>query len=174
MTISGRRSGTAARGAFLRLFLVVAAVLALALAASAALASERRPTLNELEHEVMCPTCQTPLELSDAPIAERMRVFIRERIRAGDTKSEIKAKLVSDFGEGVLAAPRTHGFGLLAWILPFAGLVGFGVAIGLVAWRWKRAGEVSRARAGPREDGRFGLDPALERLLDEELARFDV
>ena len=157
------------RISFVGLLLVLAAVLVLGV--SSAVASERRPTLAELEREVMCPTCQTPLELSDAPIAERMRVFIRARIAAGDTKSEIKAKLVADFGEGVLTAPPTHGFGLLAWVLPFAGLLGFGIAIGVVAWRWTRAGP---ERAGPNDDGRFDLDPAVERRLEEELARFDA
>ncbi|HEU5491430.1 MAG TPA: cytochrome c-type biogenesis protein [Gaiellaceae bacterium] len=173
MTISGRCSrGIVASGVFVMLFLVFAAVLVLDV--SSAVASERRPTLAELEREVMCPTCQTPLELSDAPIAERMRVFIRARIAAGDTKSEIKAKLVADFGEGVLTAPPTHGFGLLAWVLPFAGLLGFGAAIGVVAWRWTRVDGLGPERAGQNDDGRFDLDPAVERRLDEELARFDV
>lgn len=157
-----------------KLVLAAAAVLALAFTASEALASDRHPTLAELEGDLMCPTCQTPLALSDAPIADRMRMFIRERIRAGDTKSEIEAKLVADFGEGVLAAPRAHGFGLLAWILPFAGLIGFGIAIGIVAWRWTRAGEANPPRAGPTADGRSDLDPALARRLDDELARFDA
>ena len=173
MTISGRHSGLAvASGAFVTFVFVVAAVIAVA--ASPALATERRPTLDELEREVMCPTCQTPLELSDAPIAERIRVFIRARIRAGDTKSEIKEELVSNFGEGILAAPRTHGFGLLAWIVPLAGLLGFGAVIGVVAWRWTRAAELSRAGARPPDGGRHVFDPAVERRLDEELARFDA
>ena len=170
MTTSGRGSrAIAARGVFIGVGLVLAAIHMSVV--SPAHASERRPTLDELEREVMCPTCQTPLELSDAPIAERMRVFIRARIDAGDTKSEIKATLVADFGEAVLAAPRTHGFGLLAWILPLAALVGFGAAIGVVAWRWTRAG---RERAGPTNDRQLELDPAIERRLEDELARFDL
>src|SRR5262249_11527228 len=115
-------------------------LLALLLAAPAS-ASERHPTLAELEHEVMCPTCKPLLELSEAPVAERMRSFIRQRIAAGDTKSEIKARLVAQFGAGVLAAPQTSGFGLLAWLLPFLGLLGAGISIGLVTWRWTRAGQ---------------------------------
>ena len=47
-----------------------------------------------------------------------MRTFIRARIAAGDTKSEIKRKLVDDFGEQVLASPPKRGFNLLAWVLP--------------------------------------------------------
>lgn len=156
-----------------RLF-AFAGILTLALSASPAPASERHPTLDELEHEVMCPTCQTPLELSEAPIAERMRVFIRARIRAGDTKSEIKEKLVGDFGEGILAAPQTHGFALLAWLLPFAGLLGFAAAIGLIAWRWRLATRASDVHAGSASRVPFVLDPTVERRLDEELSRFDA
>jgi cytochrome c-type biogenesis protein CcmH len=132
----------------------------------AAAASEQRPTLAELEREVVCPTCHTTLELSNAPIADRMRSFIRARIAAGDTKSEIKAKLVADFGEGVLAAPPRKGFNLLAWALPLAGLAVAGVAIAVLARRWSR-GRAVPALAGP------PLDPRDERRVDEELARFD-
>ena len=140
------------------------------LAAGAAGASERQPTLTELEGEVICPTCHTLLALSNAPVAERMRAFISERIVAGDTKSEIKAKLVDEFGEGVLAAPPKKGFNLLVWILPFAGAAAAIVVVGALARRWAR----SRAPAAPDGDGAAPLDPELERRLDEELARFEA
>ena len=67
--------------------------------AAPAWASEEKPTLAELERELTCPTCDGPLALSNAPVADRIRAFIRERIAAGDTKSEIKEKLVESFGE---------------------------------------------------------------------------
>ena len=147
---------------------LAAALLSLVLAAPA-LASESHPTLAEIEHEVMCPTCKTLLELSHAPIAERMRAFIRRRIAAGETKSEIESQLVGEFGEGVLAAPSLHGFGLLAWVLPVAGLLGGAVAVGAVARRWRRGD----GGLLPPEPEPARLDAALERLLDRELARFD-
>ena len=87
---------------------LVAAVTALILAAPAS-ASEERPTLAELETEVICPTCHTTLDQSSAPVAQRMRAFIRSRIAAGDTKSEIKNRLVVQFGEQVLASPPRRG-----------------------------------------------------------------
>src|SRR5258708_7673055 len=62
-----------------------------ALLAAPASASERHPTLAELEGEVICPTCHTTLDQSDAPVARRIESYIRTRIAAGDTKSEIKA-----------------------------------------------------------------------------------
>jgi cytochrome c-type biogenesis protein CcmH len=152
----------------------VALLTALVLAAPA-LASEERPTLAELEEEVYCPTCETALALSNAPIAERMRQFIRERIAAGDTKNEIKERLVGEFGEGILAAPPKEGFNLLAWVLPFAGIALAGAAIGVLAWRWTRHGGRAATPAGadPALNGRPKLDPELERRLDDELARYD-
>ena len=147
--------------------LAVALLLALVLAAPAA-ASDRHPTLGELEGEVMCPTCKTTLDQSSAPIANRIRQFISARIAAGDTESEIKAKLVAQFGPAILAEPSKHGFNLLAWVLPFVALGVGAVALGLLVWRWSRGRERSSAAAGGPP-----IDPELDRRVDEELARFD-
>jgi cytochrome c-type biogenesis protein CcmH len=141
-------------------------VLALGLAAPA-LASESHPTLGDLEGEVMCPTCKTTLDQSSAPIANRIRQFITARIAAGDTKSEIKAKLVAQFGPAILAEPSKHGFNLLAWVLPFVGIGLAAAALALLAWRWTRSREPVAAVAGA------PIDPELDRRVDDELARFD-
>jgi cytochrome c-type biogenesis protein CcmH len=146
------------------------ALVALVLAAPA-VASEEKPTLAEVERELVCPTCKQPLALSNAPIADRMRSFIRERIAAGDTKSEIKEKLVAQFGEGVLAAPPARGFDILAWALPLAGIVVAGVVVALLARRWRR--RYADPSPDPSANGRPPLDPELEKRLDEELARFE-
>jgi cytochrome c-type biogenesis protein CcmH len=145
-------------------------------AAPVAAASEERPTLAELEREVMCPTCagQT-LDQSNAPSAARVKVFIRSRIRAGDTKSEIKAKLVDDFGPGILAAPPRSGVHILAWLLPLLGLVAGAAAVGAAAWRWsRRSGPEPAAPPGVASaNGRLAIEPELERRLEDELASFD-
>jgi len=155
---------------------LLAAALALTLTlAGAAGASEQHPTLAELEREVICPTCHTTLELSDAPVADRMRAFIQRRIDAGDTKTEVKDALVAQFGEGVLAAPPKEGFNLLAWLLPLGAAAVAVVALGLAARRWARIrAEPGPAPPGPGANGRPSLDPELERRVDEELARFDT
>jgi cytochrome c-type biogenesis protein CcmH len=144
---------------------VAVLVAALALAAPA-FASERHPTLSELEGQVMCPTCHTTLDESSSAIARRMKGFISARIAAGDTRSEIKRKLVAQFGTAVLAAPPRKGFDLLAWWLPFAGLALAGGLVSIAAWRWARG-------RGPAAEPAAALEPELERRLDEELARFD-
>jgi cytochrome c-type biogenesis protein CcmH len=154
---------------------VAAAVIATLLFAAPALASEERPTLTELENEIYCPTCKSLLALSNAPVAERIRGFVKERIAAGDTKTEIKDALVAQFGEAVLAAPPKKGFNLLAWVLPFVGIAVAGVFIAVLVRRWTRADQTEAIGppAGAEQNGRLTLDPELEQRLDEELARFD-
>jgi cytochrome c-type biogenesis protein CcmH len=150
------------------------AVLALALAAPA-LASEQHPTQSELEAELVCPTCHTTLDESDSPVARQMKAYIRRRIAAGATKSQIVNELVgppNNLGEGVLGVPRKHGFDLLAWLLPLAGIAVGAAALAACAWYWSRGrptdGATSVATGGP------PLEPELERRVDEELARFDA
>jgi cytochrome c-type biogenesis protein CcmH len=144
--------------------IVVVLVAALALVAPAA-ASERHPTLSELEGQVMCPVCKTTLDMSQSPAAERIRVFIRQRIAAGDTRSRIKAELVDQFGPAILAEPPKKGFDLLAWVVPLGGLLAAALAIAIAAWRWSR---VRGARADERP-----LDAESDRRVDEALASFD-
>jgi cytochrome c-type biogenesis protein CcmH len=147
--------------------LVLLAAFALLLAAPA-LASEQHPTLAEMEGEIICPTCHTTLDQSDAPIAQQIKRYIAARIAAGATKSQIEASLVAQFGTGVLAEPPKKGFDLLAWLLPIGGVIAGAAVLGVLAWRWSRTGPAAPVvAAGP------PLDPALERRLDEELRRFD-
>ena len=138
------------------------AVLALALAGVAAGAS--RPNPADLESELVCPTCKTTLDMSDAPIARRMKLYIRQRIAQGASAQQIKDELVAQFGPAVLAEPPKHGFDLLAWVLPLVGIAVGAVVVGLLAWRWSRAREP--APEAP-------LDPELERRVDDELAHFE-
>jgi cytochrome c-type biogenesis protein CcmH len=146
--------------------LLVLVCAAAVLAAPLARASDQHPTQAELEGEVMCPVCGTTLDQSDSPAAQQIKRVIARRIAAGDTKSEIKARLVTNYGDAILAAPPHHGFGLLAWWLPIAGIVAAAALVGFGAWRWSRAREPAPAAAP--------LDPALERRLDDELRRYEA
>ena len=123
------------------------------------------PRAADLEAEIVCPVCETTLDQSNAPIAERMKAFIRARIAAGDSEEEIKDALVAQFGTGVLAEPPGGGFGLLAWLLPLAAVLAGAVVVGFLVRSW------SRRRGSP--PSAAPLDPDLERRVDEELARFD-
>lgn len=145
---------------------VLLALVALVVAAPAA-ASEQHPSQAELETMLVCPSCHVPLDESNSPVAQQMKAFIAARIAAGDTRSEIVDELVgppNNLGTAVLGVPRTHGFDLVAWVLPFLGIALGALAIGAGAWKWSRVR--SEPAAAP-------LDPESERRVDEALARFD-
>ena len=146
----------------IRLLAVVLAAFALAGQAAAA-----APVQADLEAEIVCPTCKTTLDQSNSPIAVRMKEVIRAQIAAGDSAAEIKAELVDQFGPGVLAEPPKRGFDLLAWLLPLGALAVGAVVVAALAWSW------SRRRDGDTGSTEPGLDPDLERRVDEELARFE-
>jgi cytochrome c-type biogenesis protein CcmH len=136
---------------------------ALALAAPSTAAGP--PNAADLESKLVCPVCETTLDQSNAPVAERMKLFIRERIAAGDSEREITDALVAEFGPGVVASPPKGGFGLLAWLLPLVALAGGAVAVWVLVRTWSRTRPTAVAERP--------LDPDVERRVDEELARFD-
>ena len=105
-------------------------------------ASQAKPTVPEISTLVMCPTCDTTLDRSDSPAAERMRALVRKHVKAGETRDQILLALVAEYGgdESILATPPRHGSGLIAWLPPaIAGLVLVLVG-GLTIVRWRRAG----------------------------------
>jgi cytochrome c-type biogenesis protein CcmH len=152
--------------------LVVLASAALLLAPAAS-ASERHPTLNELENEVMCPVCGTTLAQSDSAAAKQIEREIQIRIKAGWTKSRIKDMLVQQYGESILAAPPKHGFNLLAWVLPLAGIGAAALILGVAAWGWTRGRSDPEPLLAQSSNGQGPIDPELDRRVDEELARLD-
>jgi len=153
--------------------LLVALVSTALLLAPAALASERHPTLNELENEVMCPVCNTTLAESNSDAAKAIEREIQDKIRAGWTKSRIKDFLVQQYGESILAAPPKHGFNLLAWVLPLAGIGVAALILGFAAWGWTRGRAEPEPLALQSSNGHGPIDPELDRRVDEELSRFE-
>jgi cytochrome c-type biogenesis protein CcmH len=149
----------------LRLLLVIGLALVLVPAAAAAC-----PTVADLEDELICPTCKTTLDQSDAPVARQIKAIVARRVADCVSKQQIKDELVADFGPSVLAAPPREGFHWLAWVLPPIGLLAAAAVISVLVWRWSRR---PTAEAVANSNGRLPLDPELERRLDRELARYD-
>jgi cytochrome c-type biogenesis protein CcmH len=141
---------------------VLAVLMLLVLAAPAAAASP--PTLADLEDEVMCVECGTPLVVSQSPVADQERAFIQQQIAAGKSKAQIKAALVDEYGDQVLAEPGGDGFDATLWIVPVA-LVLLGAAgIVFAVRRWRRNGPEPEAPLAP------ALSAEDTRRLDAELA----
>ena len=113
-----------------------------------------------------------PLNTSQSPQADEQRQFIRELIAEGRDKEQIKAALVAEYGQNVLADPDDEGFGVAAYVVPFL-LVG-ALAVGLLVVI-PRGGR--RAPATPTTAGQ-GDAPAISAAdaarLDADLARYDA
>ena len=150
---------------------IVLALLAVCLVVpGTATAAEARFEMAEIEREVMCPTCESPLYLSSSPAADRIRAYVAEKRAAGWSKQQVKDRLVADFGPAILAAPERDGLGLAAWLVPLlAVLAGLLTAVG-VAVAWRRRAR-ARAAAGPVAD--TPLTAELDARIDDAIARFD-
>ncbi|HEX2047830.1 MAG TPA: cytochrome c-type biogenesis protein CcmH [Acidimicrobiales bacterium] len=80
---------------------------------------------------VRCPTCQgLSVAQSDAPAATAIEDEVRRRVQAGESDGQIKAYLVSRYGQDILLQPEAEGVGLLVWALPVLG--GAAAVAGLV------------------------------------------
>ena len=149
---------------------LVLALLALIVLTPAALACPRT-SLADLEDEVMCLVCGTPLALSpDAPQAVRQRAFILRLVDACRSKDEVKAALVAEYGSEVLATPDGEGFDLVAWLVPafalVAGAGGIGVAGARVRRRRRAAGAPPPLPPAPLAEDAARLERDLDRYGD--------
>jgi len=137
---------------------LVLLVALLATAVPLASAATPRTSLSALETEVMCVLCKVPLQVAgDAPQAVAEREFIKGLIARGQTKAQIKAALVAQYGPAVLANPPTSGFSLSAYVIPIVAVVVALVLLALTLPRWRRRGGVrGGARSGGRAPSRRG------------------
>jgi cytochrome c-type biogenesis protein CcmH/NrfF len=119
-----------------------------------------KTSLGDVEDEVMCPVCGIPLELaSEAPQADRERALIARLVDDCQSKEQVKARLVAEFGEEVLALPDDEGFDLAAYLVPALGLLLGGGALAVAALGWRRKRERDRPAGSEPPD-----DEAAERL----------
>jgi cytochrome c-type biogenesis protein CcmH len=145
---------------------LAALALAVALVAAPAATACPKTTLGDVENEVMCPVCGTPLALAtEAPQAQQERRLIERLIDRCKSKEEIKTALVAQFGESVLATPDDEGFDLAAWAVPGLALLLGAAGIAFAAVRWRRRPRA--ATAGPDEGPR-------SKRLDTDLERYDL
>ena len=144
-----------------RLAASAAAVLLLALP-GAALAQCPQTSLGDVEDEVMCPVCGTPLGLAtEAPQAIRQRALIERLVDDCRSKEQIKAALVAEFGEDVLALPSDEGFNAAAYVVPVLAVLAGLAAIGLSVIRWRRRPEPVRA------------PEVADERLEDDMQRYD-
>jgi len=125
-----------------RKFWIAVVLLALALAgASQSFAVQPDEILSDttlearartLSGELRCMVCQNQsIDDSDAPLARDLRLLVRERLKAGDSDTQVLDFLTARYGQFVLLRPRFGWDTALLWLAP-AGVLLVG-ACGLVA-----------------------------------------
>ncbi|RAI39484.1 cytochrome c-type biogenesis protein [Rhodoplanes roseus] len=121
--------------------LLIALVAALALGAAApAFAVQPDEVLpdqkleqraRDLSQHLRCLVCQNQsIDDSDAGLAKDLRLLVRERLKQGDSDTQVIDYLVARYGEFVLLRPRLSWHTVVLWVAP--ALVLLAGAVGLV------------------------------------------
>jgi cytochrome c-type biogenesis protein CcmH/NrfF len=147
-------------------------VLAMAALPATALAKDcPQTTLGDIEDEVMCPVCGTPLAVaSEAPQAQRERAYIERLIAQCRSKDQVKRALVAEFGDRVLALPGDEGDtsanDVIVYVVPALGILLAAAGIAFAWVRWRR----------PRRPGgdRSTLATADGARLEDDMERYDL
>jgi cytochrome c-type biogenesis protein CcmH len=125
------------------LALLLAVALVAPVAAGEAAPAAEDPVLEkrviELATELRCLVCQNQsLADSNAPLAVDLRNQIRERMREGQSESQIVDFMVARYGDFVLYRPPVKGTTALLWFGPIL-LVAVGLVVLFVRLRRRRA-----------------------------------
>jgi cytochrome c-type biogenesis protein CcmH len=146
---------------------LLALVVVLGVVAPPALA--KPASFADVEDEVMCVSCNVALNVAESPQADAERRYIRDLIAKGYDKQQVKAALVRQYGDNVLALPKSKGFNWVAYLVPIGLIAALAVALAFGLRRWRRRSEEGPAR-GPILPELSDVDAAR---LDAELAAFD-
>ena len=131
----------------------LAAMLLVTLWLAPAAAVEPREVLDDpvleararaLSQELRCLVCQNQsIDDSNAPLAQDLRVLVRERLAAGDSDQQVMAFVTERYGDYVLLRPPVQDNTYVLWFGPAALLV-IGAVIAAVV--------LSRGRGRPEPD----------------------
>lgn len=87
----------------------------------------------DISGQLRCLVCQNEsIDESDADLAHDIRIFVRQRLTAGDTNQQAIAAVVDRYGQFVLLKPPVEPATYVLWYGPIALLVLGG--IGIVVW----------------------------------------
>ena len=89
-----------------------------------------------ISHDLRCMVCQNQsIDDSEAPLARDLRLLVRERLKAGDSDSQVVDFMVARCGEFVLLKPRMNWHTAVLWVAPLAILIAGLLAIGFSVLR---------------------------------------
>jgi cytochrome c-type biogenesis protein CcmH len=80
--------------------------------------------VNAVAKQLFCPICENiPLDVCPTQACAQWRDTIRDKLSQGWSEDKIKDYFVQQYGERVLAKPRTTGLSLYVWIIPPAAIL---------------------------------------------------
>lgn len=126
--------------------------------------AEIQERVDAISRTLRCVVCQNQsIYESNAPLAEDMRRAVEERVRAGDSDSEVRNYLRGPYGDYILLRPPFQLNTFLLWLGPIA-LLGF-----LFLWFWRRKPRkvTSSAKTLISDDDRQKLDSVLWDAADD-------
>lgn len=90
------------------------------LSASSKMTSKENDRAIDLFKETRCLVCQSQtIYDSNSELATDLKLFIQEEIIAGKTDNDIKAQLVTNYGEWILMTPSLSKTNYILWFSPF-------------------------------------------------------
>lgn len=121
----------------------------------------------ELESMLIAPCCfSQQVSIHQSPAAAEVRVDIRRRLAAGETRDQILQAYTDRYGKRVLAQPPAEGFDWVLHLLPPVGLFLTAGFIVLLVRRFASRGEAAQpAEAGAARAPETRYDAALDEQL---------
>ena len=147
------------------------------LAGFARIAFAQTPTpnqINAIAKDLWCPLCNgVRLDNCELQACIQMKEVIAQKLVAGESKEQIRAYFVQQYGDVVLGAPAGEGFNTLVWALPILVAV---VAIGwlvfaLRSWTRKPKPTIDSNTATP-EASAQSKDEYMKRV-DDEMRKYE-
>ncbi|MFQ5813667.1 MAG: cytochrome c-type biogenesis protein CcmH [Anaerolineae bacterium] len=124
--------------------------------------------VTQVSKELYCPLCSgLRLDICDLPLCDQMREVIRQKLAAGETKEQIKAYFVEQYGQVVLGVPPKRGGTILAWVLPFLVVLVAGGWMYRLARRWTQRQATEKAEAAAPQPLPAEYVERLERELEQ-------
>ncbi|MBI5082127.1 MAG: cytochrome c-type biogenesis protein CcmH [Chloroflexi bacterium] len=123
--------------------------------------------VNAVAKQLFCPICENiPLDVCPTQACAQWRDTIREKLAIGWSEDQIKDYFVQQYGERVLAKPRTTGLSLYVWVIPPAAIL-----IGALFFIFYMRNARMKVAAAPMAASPENEEDDYAKKLEKELAK---